>query len=106
MAFAPSIIAPTQIKSASPVFVLKDTNTVDGEYYFRIQIFGDAEMTKLIADINTLDNPELFEYSQDNGVTWYTLGNIPLNKGVLVRTKVNIGPRTKVWVRTGIGYYG
>lgn len=100
----PEILEPKEIKSANPVFIIRPTNSSLKAYY-RIQVFSDKDMTNMISEISTKDNIDAFECSKDGGITWSPLGeDEAVDYNMLLRVKVFVGSKTKVWVRTGIGY--
>lgn len=105
----PIILGPNPIRSARPTIMLKAPTPTDTSLlllHFKLESFADADGSVLIATTNSSVNPELFEYSTDNGVTWssFPSNGLPSEAfGALVKAPVEVGPRTKVWIKASVG---
>jgi hypothetical protein len=105
----PFIQKPFTARSANPVFVMttmKPSMIGDEPLHFRVQVFEDEQMQTMISEVSSVDDPGAFEISLDNGATWLPFppdGLEEEEQGAMLRCKVHVGPRTHVFVRTGVG---
>lgn len=78
--------------------------TADFEVSARFTSYRDAACTQVIEDINSFDNPELFEYTTDFA-KWkpYPKAGIIPQGGESVRALLTVGPNRKVWIKSTIG---
>jgi hypothetical protein len=104
---APSIITTSPVNCSKPLIILKTSSPV-GDWYlhFKLSAYSDSGGTSLIATVDSSTNPELWEYSTDNGLRWYafsTGGLPPAKYGALVRARLEVGPRTQVYIKASVG---
>ena len=104
------VIQPTVARSAHPRIVVQTeppTGDFSDNLHYKILVYSDQEMTNLIHEVDTLANPEKFQYSTNKGNTWTDFpsnGLGPSNYGALLRVNINTGPLMKVWVKAYVGY--
>lgn len=92
--FAQSNDATVTTTPAKSAFIQKQNRgSAHPKLYFRAYSFNTLD---LVAQANTVDNPTLFEYSTNDGLTYNNLGTIPDNKGTIVRYKWASPPGEKV----------
>jgi len=109
----PVIIEPDTARCARPMIILQAptpadplTGPAEWRLHFKIQSYADAGGTLLINQVDSSINPELFKYSSDGGLTWrnFPADGLPREQyGALVWTRVEVGPRTKVWLKASVG---
>lgn len=109
----PIILGPNPARCAKPMIVLQAPTPADPVgreaawlLHHRIQSFSDAETAAKIVEVDSLLNPELFEYSTNQGLSWqpYPATGLPRDKyGALVRARCELGPRQKAWLKAGVG---
>lgn len=96
-----------QLKCSKPLIVMRSpTPESDLWLHFRIRAFADASGSQLISEVDSITAPERFQYSPDNGTTWRNFpadGLPPEQYGSLVKVRVDVGPRRKVWLRASVG---
>jgi hypothetical protein len=107
---APALFNASIIRCAKPKVTIQTPiptrPRAKWKLHFKILSYLDAACTQLITEVDSFINPELFEYSTDNGLKWIafpTGGLSSLLYGSLVRARCEVGPRTKVWLRTAVG---
>lgn len=104
------VIQPTIAKSAHPRIVVQTeppTGDFSDNLHYKILVYSDQEMTNLIHEVDTLANPEKFQYSTNQGNTWSNFpsnGLGPGNYGALLRVNINTGPLMRVWVKAYVGF--
>ena len=109
--FSPPTIKTTAIRSARPTVTLNfpqlSVCPVGPGLHFRIEVFADAEMTALIADLNSQDHE--FEYRPHDGASWTGIlsSGLPAtqyaNRDTQIRVQMTVGPRQRVYLRASIG---
>ena len=98
-----TIIYPTEIKSANPMIIIDAgiSLPLGALYHFKLTSYADSGAVTQIATVNSKDNPELFKYSLDERITWkaFPAGGVAnTNLKLLVAARVNVGPRSEVWI--------
>lgn len=103
----PPDIITTDVKCAKPEIVFRaPTPEGDWRLHFRVQAYADENGAFKLDEVDSSVNPEHFRYSPDNGKTWRDFladGLPPEQYGALVRARVDVGPRRKVWLRASVG---
>lgn len=105
----PGILGPDPIRCSKPIVVLQAPNVPGSTpwlLHFKIEAYSDADGTILISATDSSTNPELFEYSVDGGLTWRQFPAAGLAReqyGAQVRARVEVGPRTTVYLRASVG---
>ena len=109
--FNPPAIKTTVIRSARPTVMLNfpqlSVCPAGPGLHFRIEAFADAEMTVLIADLNSQDHE--FEYRPHDGASWTSVlsSGLPAtqyaNRDTQIRAQMTVGPRQRVYLRASVG---
>jgi len=104
----PIILSPIPIRCAKPMVILQAPTPVGAPWllHFKLESFSDTEGTIPIAVVDSSINPELFEYSTDNGLIWTAFpetGLPPDKYDSLVRARCEVGPRQQVWLKASVG---
>lgn len=101
------ITDPTAARCAIPMITLQTPSPVGAWLlHFKIEAYADAGGTQLLSTVDSSINPELWEYSTDQGLTWVAFpatGLPPKSYGALVRARVNIGPGLEAYLKASVG---
>jgi len=74
--------------------------------HFRILSYSDEAGIQLISAIASNVNPELFQYSPDDGLTWREFPSAGLPKeqyGAYIMARCEVGPRQQAWLKASVG---
>ena len=88
----PEIIKPDEtFAEHTEVWIQSPTPTLGSgkwKLHFKVNAYEDEAKTQLIESLNTQNNPELFEYSPDSGITWFDFpveGIANANYGAIIK---------------------
>lgn len=104
----PSLLT-TSVGCAKPEIVLQSpipSEEDEHRLHFKVQAYADEAGTLKLDEVDSTLNPERFKYSPDNGTTWRDFladGLPPEQYGALIKVRVDVGPRQKVWLRASVG---
>lgn len=105
----PIIVGPNPIRCSKPMVVLQfqtPSGETDWLLHFKIKAYSEELGTTLISTVDSSLNPELFEYSTDGELSWAAFPSVGLPRntyGSSVRARLEVGPRTQVWLKASVG---